>query len=168
MHILLVNGKPGTGKTSVSRKLLGLLPEPAAWIDTDDLMRMHPFHEESAFTDALHRGLLLVRDFESRGYAHVILSGCVHSSALWEQLKNTLSGGSVAYIHLKASPDICDERKRAQGYSAEKHPTMFHIIHDTSNELTADAIAPCPWISIDTSSDTQEEIAQSILKIISE
>lgn len=167
MRLILINGKPGTGKSSVSRKLLGLLPEPAAWIDTDDLMRVRPFGVDQTFLEALERGCLLGEDFLQRRYNTLILSGCVHSAALVDELVSHPSLCSdVVYILLTTSAQISEERKRAQGYGPEKHATMFDIIRGGELPLTANNVQPWKWLSIDTSNDEPEVIAQKILSLV--
>lgn len=163
MRLLLINGKPGTGKTSVSRALLDLLPHSTAWIDTDDLMRVRPFGDDRVFGEALDRGLLLAEDFRKRNYDTVILTGCVHSTELAEHVKRSpLSDCDTTYVLLTATVDASKERKRAQGYSPAMHPDMFEIIRNDSASLTEHDAKPWRWLSIDTSSGKPEQVAKKL------
>lgn len=163
MHIILINGKPGTGKTSVSRKLLGMIPEPSAWIDTDDLMRVRPFGEH-IFSEALDRALVLAEGFLQKDYVTLVLSGCVHSMPLVEQIqRSAVSACDITYVLLTVSPETSEMRKKAQGYSPDTHANMFEIIRSEGTSLVANDVNPWQWLSIDTAKEEPETIARRIL-----
>jgi CO dehydrogenase nickel-insertion accessory protein CooC1 len=162
VHLILINGKPGTGKTTISKALLPLLPEPSAWIDTDDLMHVQPFVGAAVCADAIERAALLCKDFQTRGYAHVIISGCAHSTELLKRM----SEFNGTFVQLTSHGKISHARKTSQGYAPEKNPTMFGVIASEETPLSASDVAPFQWVMIDTSAQAPEKIAEDICRSI--
>lgn len=156
-RLLLVNGLPGSGKTTISRLLRDAL-QPAIWIDTDDLMHARPWSsEEQRYIDTLRRGLLVAQDCFTSGIPTVILAGCIHSKELFGQLAETIDLQEIqcTVIALLADPAVRKERQTLRGKQVDVGTDDFH--------LAAKDVAPATMIHIESSAQTPEETIHMIL-----
>lgn len=159
-HLILINGLPGSGKTTISRLLCEKL-KPAAWIDTDDLMHMKPWSsQEQRFSETLRRGLLLVQDFFDSGIPTVIMAGCVHSQELFEQVRKSLDLTTIqcTAIALQATPEIRRARQEARGKTVDVGTDSF--------VQTQEEVQPATLIIIDSTETTAEETVRAVMETL--
>ncbi len=108
----LIGGPPGVGKTTMAPLLADKL-QPCAWIDADDLWRIHPF-EVTAQTKRIVESNLIhnVRQFLEGGYQHVFAIWVLHRRDLIERLVEAVQplSTSTLVIHLTAPADVLRHR----------------------------------------------------------
>jgi shikimate kinase len=150
--LILINGFPGSGKTTISKCLLEQL-ENAALIDTDDLMHVRPWDPiEKLFRIALENALLNAQNFFKHGYDIVAIAGCVHSKELFDVVHNSVGGEyKILYVQLQI-----DEETRKQRAGDRYTPLPLLI--------TADDLAQAEFIIINTANYSVEDAASEIRK----
>lgn len=164
--LILINGKPGTGKTTVSN-LLRKKYESSAWVDTDALMHMRPWkREQRTFSIALHNALHCARTFFENGYPIVIISGSVHSVSLLGELTSFFKDDEYEgwFVFLHANDEIRKLRKESQGMKNGVDDPKFKL--EESESLTAQNVSPFKYMEIETSEKNPEGIAQEISEAI--
>jgi hypothetical protein len=110
--LVIVNGPPGIGKTTVSRALFTRL-EHCAWLDGDDVWRIRPF-EVSARTRAVVEANIshVLSGYLGARYPYVILSWVLHDQAVLERILGAIDGAEfdLRVFTLTSSEDVLLER----------------------------------------------------------
>lgn len=149
-QLILINGLPGSGKTTIARALFETL-ENAALIDTDDLMHVRPWQpDDLLFKIALSNALWSARNFFDNGYETVVIAGCVHSKDLFDDVHESC-GDTYAMIYVQL---LIDEGARKQRASDRYKPMTL--------SLAKDGVLPAQFISIHTDSMSVTEAAERI------
>lgn len=149
-RLILVNGFPGAGKTTISRKLYEELND-GALIDTDHLMHGRPWEADRIFPIALKNGLAAARNFYDSGFDTVILAGCVHTKELFSLVAEAFAGKCrILYVQLSI-----DERLRKER-AADRRYQPLPIL------LSADDIPSVEYVNIDTGKHSTEEVVREI------
>lgn len=157
-RLILINGLPGSGKSTIGLMLRDAL-QPAAFVDTDHLMRVKPWPADgSIYEETLERGLMVAEDYFSRSIPTVILSGCVHSTALFQTVGWTIDLSLVqcTVIALQVEESLREDRQKARGKEVDVGTNVFHF--------SPEDVDPATLITIDTSQQTAEETVQNILQ----
>ncbi len=157
-QLILINGLPGSGKSTIGLMLRDALP-PAAFVDTDHLMRVKPWPADgSIYEETLERALMVAQDFFSRGIPTVILSGCVHSPALFQTVGWTMDLTHVRCILVALTADgaIREHRQKERGKEVDVGTEEF--------SLQPEDVVPAQLIAIDSSQHTPEQTVQKILQ----
>lgn len=154
-QLILINGAPSTGKTTISKILLDSL-KSGAWVDTDDLMHTRPWQPtEELYFLALTNAVAAGKNFYESGFNTVIISGCVHSNDLFNFLyKNFDKDIFGLYVQLVTNEQERSERLkiRKNGQSEAKGNAL----------LTSVDVKPFSFVSIDTSINSPEGVVSVI------
>ena len=85
-ELIIINGAPATGKSSVGSLLHGML-ESSAFLDGDDVWRINPFEiNESTKALATRNIGAILRNYIESGYGYVILAWVLHRQAIIDEL----------------------------------------------------------------------------------
>lgn len=157
-RLILINGLPGSGKSTIGLMLRDAL-KPAAFVDTDHLMRVKPWPEDgSIYEETLERALMVAQDFFSRGIPTVVISGCVHSAALFQTVGWTMDLNQVRCVVVALQTEATVRRRRQQERGKE-----VDVGTEEFSLLPTD-VEPAQLITVDSSQHTPEETAQEILQ----
>ena len=111
-RLVFIGGPPGVGKTSVARELAQRIPD-CAWLDGDDVWRIHPFDPTESRKRMVERNISFVlRGFLAEGIGTVLLSWVLHRRDLIDRLVDSL-GTTQFELHLftlLSSPDVLRAR----------------------------------------------------------
>jgi hypothetical protein len=153
--LILIGGPPGVGKSAVASILWTMLDE-SAWLDGDDVWRIHPFRvdtERAALAEANIAAVL--RNYLLGGCSHVILTWVLHRQAIIDRILGELDGipFDASFFTLVCDSGTLESRWRAS------HPT------DEDAGLPLRRLRECAELDstqIDTSQLSAEQVASAI------
>ncbi len=94
--LILLSGAPGVGKTEVASRLVTRLGD-CAWLDGDDVWRIHPFRVDRESVRVAERNIVSVLgNFLSAGFPHVVLSWVLHRRAIVDRIIEGIDGPEFA------------------------------------------------------------------------
>ncbi|WP_321843469.1 phosphotransferase-like protein [Paraburkholderia bannensis] len=149
-QIIVLSGPPGSGKTSVARALVPLLPQPVAWIEGD---RFWKFIVKPDARERHENFRILIRSMTAaclpfaRSGFHVVLDFSV-PPAMLDTLRTIVKDIPLHYVLLRPSVETC--ALRASGRDAGKiadYETLrgFYTLftgEGASDALSDDSAAP--------------------------
>jgi chloramphenicol 3-O-phosphotransferase len=168
MHLILINGQGGTGKTSLAQALRNQIPN-SAYIEADSLIAVNPFEFEK-LGPLLHiNAASLIQNFAQAGYETIITAGLTRNQEqLDEFLKVLNTKADITFVWLRASKEARLARRKERsrdGADNEEHFEFMEKIYPDVESFTA----PGKFVEIDTTDKTVEEmkdeVYQSLQKI---
>lgn len=128
-RLILINGLGGSGKTTVGRLLLDLLPS-AAYFDFDSVTCVSPFEYGEPMFELGHRNAAAVaKNFLSAGYDSVVMcSGCGSQKHLDQFLSLLPERLPVFWFFLQASKDERKRRKSLRARDGADNEAHFDIL----------------------------------------
>ena len=157
-RLILVGGEAWTGKTTVARLLLSSL-DNAAWLDGDDVWRVHPGSvEDPRLRTSDVNMAFVVRTYLCAGFDHVILSSIVLSDQqITERILGLLREGELPehdLVRLTLTADEATLRDRALARDGEADPQF---------RLRERAAALSGTVHVDTTGRSPEEVLAQLL-----
>ena len=108
MHprLIQIAGAPGVGKSEAASRLAAKLAD-CAWLDGDDVWRIHPFRvDPETVRLAEHNIVSVLGNSLSGGVSHVILSWVLHRQAIIDRMLGALE---VTSFDVAVFTLLCDE-----------------------------------------------------------
>jgi len=162
--LIVVNGVPGAGKTTVCSMLLNSIKE-SAWLDGDWCWKLNPYNpsEENKVMVEKNICFMLKSYLENSGVNSVILSWVIPHDELMNRIIDSLYYDrdqlETLKITLTCSSNTLKERLAYEGRSTES-------IIDSQKRLKA--YMQMDTIKIDTSKMSAEEVVDRVMEIINE
>ncbi|MEK7354104.1 MAG: AAA family ATPase [Chloroflexota bacterium] len=86
MKLIIINGAPGIGKSTVGRLLHNRLSN-SAFLDGDDVWRINPFEVNEKTKSLVEKNIIQVlRNYSEAGYEYVILAWVLHQQSTIDRL----------------------------------------------------------------------------------
>ena len=90
MKLIIINGAPGIGKTTIGRLLHNRLSN-SAFLDGDEVWRINPFEVNEKTKSLVEKNITLVlRNYFEAGYEYVILAWVLHQQSIIDRLVSHL------------------------------------------------------------------------------
>ena len=144
-NLIILNGAPGTGKSTCSQLLLNQL-EDSVWLDGDDVWRVRVFdHKDKRFPISYRNVISVLRNYISAPFRHVILSWILPDD---ESIRSIVDGISdlpcnVYVFTLQCSAEDLQKRDGVNPNSGIDTSTM-----QMTNHMINTAMASATDISI--------------------
>ena len=157
--LIFISGPPGFSKSEVASRLYVKLAE-CAWLDGDDVWRIHPFRVDAETVAVAERNIISVLgNFLSSGRSHVILTWVLHRQTIIDRILWGLDGipFDVAVFTL-----VCDEETLVARWR-KSHPGG-----DTT-ELPLQRLRECSALSstqVDTTGLDPDQVAERIYQMM--
>lgn len=158
-RLIVISGAPGVGKSVVASHLCRMLDE-CAWLDGDDVWRIHPFRVDAERVALAERNIVAVlRNYLSNGCAHVILTWVLHRQEIIDRILSGLEGipfdGSLFTL-------VCDERTLESRWRASHsgHADVELALRRLRESAALDTT------HIDTTELSPEQVAGGILETL--
>jgi len=163
MKLILINGQPGAGKTSIAKKLLSELNN-AAYIEGDSITSVNPFEFNDTLDNlGIANAVSLVRNFSKFGYANVILSGLLRDQGTLDIFLRELNKEvDVLFVWLRASKEIRMARKKERGRDEADESKHFDFVDSLIPNIESIEVKNGKAIFIDTTSKTIDEVVREI------
>ena len=159
MTLIIINGAPGIGKTTVGRLLHNQLSH-SAFLDGDDVWRINPFEVNDKTKSLVEKNIAQVlRNYFEAGYAYVILAWVLHQQSSIDRLISNLDDlkPKTHVFTLVVDKDTLIARLKADSQTT-RNP-----------EIAKDRLRQSLLLGtrkIDTTGAKPEEIAKEILKSV--
>ena len=163
MRLILINGQPGTGKTSVSKKLLSELGN-SAYFDADVLVATNPWEfGGSTNTLMIKNAVSLVSNFSKSGFQNIIISGLTRNQEILDKFLEQLNKTpDTLFVWLHASKEIRMARKKERGRDGADENKYFDFVDELIPDIETIELKDGHSILIDTSTKTIESIVKQI------
>ncbi len=163
MHLILINGQGGTGKTSVALALQNRI-QNSAYIEADSLVAVNPFEFEK-LGPLLHKNAAsLIQNFVGAGYETIITAGLTRNQEQLDEFLKLLNvKAEITFVWLRASKEVRIARRQARGRDgadSEEHFEFMEKIYPDVESFTV----PGKFIKIDTTTKTLEEVINEYLE----
>jgi len=121
MRVVVITGAPGVGKTSVARHLIGFCPPGTAFLDTDQLADIHPWHIDERFLNIVGANLrACLENFSFANIHTVVVSGVIVQGGIYDQIEEFISDSRFDWIFYALRADVLTIRNRIQSSSNEE------------------------------------------------
>ncbi len=154
-RLLLVSGREGAGKTTITRALLPYL-HAGAVVDGEDLGRVNPWVYDDAFRDLHRRNVAaLVTNFWAAGYPNVVAGSFFSTLAEYQAFRSLLGDVTeVLVVELQVDKPERDRRRATRSKvttQAWRDTVDLAERHDDSLRL-ADGREGYRYLTVDTTS----------------
>lgn len=167
LKIILINGQPGVGKSSVGKLLLNELKE-SAYIDADSLVITNPW-EFGGVSDtlAIKNAVSLVHNFSSANFQNIIISGITRNQQLLGSLTSQLnSDADILFVWLTAEAEIRLSRKENRNRDSADSKEHFQYVDNLYPDIGSISVKNGKSVFIDTSSKSTDEVVREIKTIL--
>lgn len=158
--LILISGAPGVGKSEVASRLYEMLEE-CAWLDGDDVWRVHPFRLDAERV-ALAEGnvIVVLHNYLSSGCANVILTCVLHRQEIIDRILRGLDDVpfEASVVTLVCDESALESRRRAS------HPGDVNVDISLRRQRECAALDST---KIDTTRLTPDEAALRVLEAVS-
>ncbi len=163
MKLILINGQPGSGKTSIAKALLNDLRN-AAYIETDSLVAVNPFElNEDLNNLAAINAVSLIKNFSAAGYQNMIVSGLIKNQKELDRLLGRMDKNKdLVFVWLRASKEVRMERKQERARDGADSIKYFEFIDALIPDVENFELNNGKYISINTTSKTIQEVVNEI------
>lgn len=138
MHVLVITGAPGSGKTSVLTALMGLLEADDvrfAAMEVESLALVHPWPDDDAAFDHL---AYVAESFRRRGYPSLFLTATVEGPEYLRRMLDAIPSDDVMLVRLTAPPVLLRERiTRREPADWVGLPRLIETLETLSNSIGA-------------------------------
>lgn len=159
--LVLINGTPGIGKTTVSRELHKTL-EHSAWLDGDWCWMINPFvvNQENVTMVESNIATLLNRYMENSSIRYIIFNWVIPNNQIMDKIITSITVKSINVIKitLMCLPSMLEKRLRLDGRSDSK---IKDSIRRLSDYHSMDSI------KLNTTDLSIQQTVDEILRIIS-
>lgn len=159
-NLIIINGTPGIGKTTVCKELYKSL-NMSVWLDGDWCWMMNPFivNEENKRMVEDNITHLLRNFLNNSSFNHVIFNWVIHKEYIYDILLNKLTDldYKLYKITLMCSEDVLRQRMIKDSRPLEK---IEYSIENLNNYKNMDTV------KIDTTNLSIQEVVQKIETII--
>ncbi|AKI97648.1 AAA family ATPase [Kosmotoga pacifica] len=159
-ELIIINGPPGIGKSTISSRLLQML-EDSVWLDGDWCWMMNPWvvNEETKEIALKNITFCLNIFLKSKSYKRIIFSWVMHKKEIFDDVLSRLDGIPFKkhMITLMASPEALENRMKAGGRKEEKIKSALKslpLYHELNTTI------------IDTSNKSVDETLEILLELI--
>src|SRR3989338_7368284 len=166
MKIILINGQPGSGKSTIANHLKNEILQ-SAFIDADSLVSTNQFkfneNQELMFSNAV----ALIDNFSAAGYTRIFISGIIRNQ---EHLDNFLAkiktSAGIVFIWLRANKNLRLNRILARGRDAADKEEHFNTLDQMSPDTNGFLVKKGVYKEIDTSTRSVQDIVKEIKSYI--
>jgi hypothetical protein len=165
MHVYIINGAPGIGKTTLLRTILGHLPADSAVLDGDDVARLQPCDASPRWVNLVQANLVAcAANMQQAGVAHLLMGFVFPGEWAYQHLNALLgtAGLSPIWINLVADDACLLARHQARG---ETRQDIFHESIEFNASIRSLAQAH-DLISIDTTLLEVDAVCRLVLAVI--
>ena len=149
MHVIVITGAPGSGKTSVLTALMGLLEADDvgfAAMEVESLALVHPWPDDDAAFDHL---AYAAESFRRRGYPRLLLTATVEGPEYLRRMLAAIPSDDVMLVRLTAPPALLRERiMRREPADWVGLPRLLE-----ASDTLFNAIAMLPGVALELSTD---------------
>ncbi|MBI2851397.1 MAG: AAA family ATPase [Chloroflexi bacterium] len=159
MKLIIINGAPGIGKTTVGKLLHNRLSN-SAFLDGDDVWRINPFEVNEKTKGLVEKNITLVlRNYLEAGYEYVILAWVLHHQSAIDRLISRLDdlAPKIHIFTLVANEDTLVSRLQADKKIA-RNPAIARVRLRQSQLMETK--------KIDTTEVKLEEIVKEIMRSV--
>lgn len=158
--LIIINGMPGVGKTTISRELYKSISD-LVWLDGDWCWMMNPFivNEENKKMVTANINFLLRSYLNNSSYKYVIFNWVIGDENIFETILNKLNDidFQLYKISLISSPKVLRERMLEDGRTEEQ-------IENSINNLRL--YEDMDTFKIDTTNMSVRDVVKKILQIM--
>lgn len=158
--LIIINGAPGAGKTSVCKELYQKL-ENSAWLDGDWCWMMNPFKVTDENKQMVEKNIncILTNFIKNSSIDYVVFDWVIPHDGLMNRIiaELPLDGMEVHKISLVCSEDVLRKRLKADGRSLDR-------IEDSVRRL--DSYQSMNTIKLDTTDKSVKEIVEHLVSFV--
>ena len=157
--LIFIGGAPSVGKSTVARRLLVRL-DHAAWLNGDDLWRMHPFIVNQDTTSMVEGNIQSVLgSFVAAGFSYVLFTWVLHDQSIIDKLLNGITDTAFQFSLFTL---VCDEETLKSRLTSD-------ALRCTDTALALQRLQQTLTLAsrkIDTTGQTPEVIVEEIMGLI--
>lgn len=162
MDVIVVNGAPGVGKSTVLRAMADLVPPGSAMFDGDDVARVRPHRLSLEWLNLVQENLLAcAENFRNFGVNHLFIAFPFPSQERVDRLNRAFGerGFGMRWVSLLADAQYQRERL------VVRNPRLYHNLETLAgyNEQVK-ALAGVP--RIDTTAKTLDQVAAEVVALV--
>ena len=157
--LVIINGAPGIGKTTVAEVVFSKLPN-SALLDGDDVWRVNPFEVNDRTKAVVERNIpFVLRSYLDAGYEYVLLTWVMHKQEIIDRVVGSLDGldfGLHVFTLVAEEGVLCERWRDRAGRNEAPALVMDRLRESRRLETTL----------IETSDMSPEQVAEEILASI--
>lgn len=162
MKLLLINGQPGSGKSSVATILKNELSH-SAYIDADWLVSVNPFEFGKSDRLMIQNSISLINNFTNDGYETIVTAGLARNQTLLDELITKLNGkADILFVWLRADRETRLSRKQERGRDGADNQEHFDFLDKIYPDTKSFELKNGGYLEIDTSLKSIREIVDEI------
>jgi gluconate kinase len=164
--LILLNGLPGSGKSTLGRWLAERLGA-AVLFDVDDVTRVYPFEfNDYVLFFGVDNLALLVNNSQAIGVDHAVLCGGLWRQDLLDRFVARVPGCVLVYIWLKATAATRCARKAARGRDGADLSSEFSQIDVKFTDPAGIDLPDGVITRVDTEGRTLDAVGEEVLRLM--